>query len=104
VLALAHKLVPDVTYDRDELIWSLSRGRRELCDQAQQVSGIRRNLTAARQVTRENPLHWTLVEAIPIAVMCPEQLPAFYRNVAGLGERDAVATAKGLVLQALKTL
>ena len=64
----------------------------------------RRNLAAARQVTKENPVHWTLVEAVPIAVMCPQQLPGFYRNVSRLGEPDAAATAKGLVQQALKTL
>jgi hypothetical protein len=104
IIALDDKLLPDVTYDRDSMIWTIATGNWRPCLRAQRPAEIRANMTAAGQAAKETPEHWTLVEAVTIVAVCPRQLPALYRNVSRVGEPDAAATAKGLVEQALKGL
>jgi hypothetical protein len=70
----------------------------------QRPSEIRADLAAAAHATQESPEHWTLVEAVTIAVECPRQLPALYRIVSRAGEPEAAATAKARVQQASKGL
>jgi hypothetical protein len=104
VLALQRELLPDVTFDRDEMVWGLAAGNGRGCQRAQRPEEIRTAMSAAAQATGETAEHWTTVEAVEIAGICPRQLGALFRNVSRNGQSAATATVRPLISDAIRRL
>jgi hypothetical protein len=94
VIALMQVLLPDQAFGRDGMIWFTAAGYGARCQGAQRPMEIREQMAAAAQGTHETPEHWTLVEAVAIAGVCPRQLPALFRTVSRIGHPEAAATVK----------
>ena len=98
-VALQDSLPPanGLTYDRDQLVWSLAASNGLACERAQSPKQIQQGMADSAQAGLETAEHWTLIEAVFLEGACPDKLPDLYRNVAELGNPTAANTVKALV-------
>ena len=57
-------------------------------------------MTTAANTIVESPERWTLLEAVWIAGVCPEQLSTLLRSVTRLGHPEAATAVKHTIEQA----
>jgi len=85
-----------------DLSWGLAAGAYGRCGSADNVKQIRADLAtaASKGASAESPEQWTLIEAVWIAGVCPEQLPTLLRTITQLGHPDAATAVKRTIQQA----
>jgi hypothetical protein len=87
----------------DSLTWLFATtkpGSRGTCNRARDPDEVRANLQTVRG--RETPEQWTVVEAVMIAVTCPDRLDDLYATVSEVGHGDAARRARARIEKAAK--
>ena len=91
-----------------DLAWALATGSDGRCGSADNLKRIRADMTSAANTVVESPEgtyvespeRWTLVEAVWIAGVCPEQLSTLLGSVTRLGHPEAATAVKQTIEQA----